>query len=182
MSMFGIRKKVKKGLKSLLGFGEEETSSPSPWKPEKEEHTPKAVQPVPEPPKEEPKEEAKEEAQAEAPVQAKQDAKVVDEPVRGPESTNNVLQPEEDIVGQPLNMEAVQEILDDMVRPALQSDGGDISLIKIEENNIYVELVGACSTCPSSIMTMKMGVEALLKEEFPSMNELIDITTIEQGA
>ena len=72
-------------------------------------------------------------------------------------------------------MEAVQEILDDMVRPALQGDGGDISLVKIEENDIYVRLVGACNTCPSSIMTMKMGVEALLREEFPKMRELIQM-------
>ncbi|MAY79632.1 MAG: hypothetical protein CL930_02505, partial [Deltaproteobacteria bacterium] len=71
--------------------------------------------------------------------------------------------------------DAVQEILDDMVRPALQGDGGDISLIKIEEQNIYVRLVGACNTCPSAVMTMKMGVEALLREEFPSMKELIQV-------
>ena len=72
-------------------------------------------------------------------------------------------------------MEQVQEVLDDMVRPALQGDGGDISLIKIEDNNIYVKLVGACNTCPSSVMTMKMGVEALLKEEFPTMQDLVQL-------
>jgi Fe-S cluster biogenesis protein NfuA len=48
-------------------------------------------------------------------------------------------------------------------------------LIKVEDNNIYVKLVGSCSSCPSSIMTMKMGVEALLKEEFPMMNELVQV-------
>jgi Fe-S cluster biogenesis protein NfuA len=69
----------------------------------------------------------------------------------------------------------VQALLDDMVRPALQGDGGDITLIKVEDNNIYVKLVGSCSSCPSSIMTMKMGVEALLKEEFPMMNELVQV-------
>ena len=66
-----------------------------------------------------------------------------------------------------LTTENVQEVLDDYIRPGLQSDGGDISLIKIEDDNIYVQLVGACSTCPSSIATMKMGVEMLpFKEEF----------------
>jgi Fe-S cluster biogenesis protein NfuA len=74
-----------------------------------------------------------------------------------------------------ITMASVQEILDEMVRPALQGDGGDISLLKIENDDIYVKLVGACNTCPSSIMTMKMGVEALLKEEFPSMGELIQM-------
>lgn len=81
----------------------------------------------------------------------------------------------DDTAGPPFSLEEVQSILDDMVRPALQGDGGDITLIKVEDNNIYVKLVGSCSTCPSSIMTMKMGVEALLKEEFPAMNELIQV-------
>lgn len=81
----------------------------------------------------------------------------------------------DDVVGKALSMEAVQEIMDEMVRPALQGDGGDITLIKVENNDIFVKLVGACSTCPSSIMTMKMGVEALLKEEFPEMGSLIQV-------
>ena len=80
--------------------------------------------------------------------------------------------------GMALTTENVQEVLDDYVRPGLQSDGGDISLIKIEEDNIYVQLVGACSTCPSSIATMKMGVEMLLKEEFPTLNEVVDVTAL----
>ncbi len=80
-----------------------------------------------------------------------------------------------DVVGTALTMEALQEIMDEMVRPALQGDGGDITLIKVENNDVYVKLVGSCSTCPSSIMTMKLGVEALLKEEFPSMGQLIQV-------
>ena len=82
--------------------------------------------------------------------------------------------------GRPLTPEEVQEVLDDDVRPALQMDGGDIELIKVADNNIYVKLVGACSTCPSSVMTMRMGVENLLREEFPSLNELIEVKDEEQ--
>jgi Fe-S cluster biogenesis protein NfuA len=74
-----------------------------------------------------------------------------------------------------IDIAEVQDLLDDMVRPALQADGGDISLLKIEGADIHVRLVGACSTCPSSIMTMKMGVEALLREEFPAMQNLIQV-------
>ena len=74
-----------------------------------------------------------------------------------------------------MNLEDVQEILDEMVRPALQADGGDITLLKVENNDIYVKLVGSCSTCPSSVMTMKMGVERLLMEEFPGMGQLIQV-------
>lgn len=84
--------------------------------------------------------------------------------------------PATDVIGPALTMDALQEVLDEMVRPALQGDGGDITLIKVEANDVYVKLVGSCSSCPSSIMTMKMGVEALLKEEFPSMGQLIQVS------
>jgi Fe-S cluster biogenesis protein NfuA len=69
----------------------------------------------------------------------------------------------------------VQELFDEMVRPALQGDGGDIALIRIERNDVYVRLVGSCSSCPSSVMTMKLGVEALLKEELPGFGSLIQV-------
>ena len=92
-----------------------------------------------------------------------------------PAAPITVAAPADDTAGPALTMEAVQEIMDEMVRPALQGDGGDITLLKVEDNDIYVKLVGSCSTCPSSIMTMKMGVEALLKEEFPVMRSLIQV-------
>lgn len=90
-------------------------------------------------------------------------------PVKAPMAASD------DTAGPGFTFEAVQEIMDEMVRPALQGDGGDITLLRIENNDIYVKLVGSCSTCPSSILTMKMGVEALLKEEFPAMNSLIQV-------
>ncbi len=79
----------------------------------------------------------------------------------------------DDVVGPALSMEALQEVIDEMVRPALQGDGGDITLLRIEGGKVYVKLVGACSTCPSSIATLKLGVEALLKEEFPAIEEVV---------
>src|SRR5690606_36878756 len=65
----------------------------------------------------------------------------------------------EDLVGLALTVENVQQVFDELVRPALNADGGDISLVKIDQGDVYVRLVGACNTCPSSVMTMKMGVE-----------------------
>lgn len=79
----------------------------------------------------------------------------------------------EDLMGLPLTMENVEALLEEMVRPALNADGGDISLVRIKDGDVYVRLIGACNTCPSSVMTMKMGVERLLQEEFPTMGELI---------
>jgi Fe-S cluster biogenesis protein NfuA len=84
----------------------------------------------------------------------------------------------EDLTSLPLTMENVEDVLDEMVRPALNADGGDITLIEIKGNDVYVKLVGACSSCPSSIMTMKMGVERLLQDEFPQMGELIQVDSM----
>ncbi|MEQ1500995.1 MAG: NifU family protein [Myxococcota bacterium] len=81
-----------------------------------------------------------------------------------------------DVVGPPLLTRAqVEALFEDMVRPALQSDGGDLELVKVEQNDVYVRLVGACQTCPSSIVTMQMGIERLLQEEFPQFGRLIRV-------
>lgn len=81
----------------------------------------------------------------------------------------------DDVVGSPMTLETVQALFEDMVRPALQSDGGDIDLLKVENDDVYVRLTGACSSCPSSTVTMKMGVERLLVEEFPQFRNLIQV-------
>lgn len=174
MSTFGIRSRLKQGVKRVLGITPDADTQPPNWQsrpPTEDAYVPPAPAPAPV-------------AAAPAPVAAPPTPEVVPAPapVATPEPTLAAAAAEaaaelsaEDVVGDALTVEAVQEILDEMVRPALQGDGGDISLIKVEDNNVYVKLVGACSTCPSSIMTMKLGVEALLKEEFPAMRELIDV-------
>lgn len=198
MSRFGIRKRLKSGIANVIGKTDD-TSSPN-WQnrtasevyrsaaaPPQE--APEAAPPpvaeaapveeaspvseeAPAPPAAEVAEavaEAVEEAVEAAPAPTEADAE------EAAPAAASTMDPADDTAGPPISMDEVQEILDDMVRPALQGDGGDITLIKIEDNDIYVRLVGACSTCPSSIMTMKMGVEALLKEEFPAMRELIQV-------
>lgn len=68
--------------------------------------------------------------------------------------------------------EQVKEVIDS-IRPALQSHGGDIELISVDEqNNVNVRLAGACQGCPGAKMTMKMGVERILKEKVPAVNEV----------
>jgi len=74
-----------------------------------------------------------------------------------------------------MTFEQVRELFEDMVRPALQSDGGDIELLRVENNDVYVRLQGACTTCSSSVVTMRMGIERLLKEEFPQFGELREV-------
>jgi Fe-S cluster biogenesis protein NfuA len=58
----------------------------------------------------------------------------------------------------------INQLLEKNIRPRIQMDGGDISLQKFEDGVVYVQLHGACVGCPISQMTLKMGVESLLKE------------------
>jgi Fe-S cluster biogenesis protein NfuA len=55
------------------------------------------------------------------------------------------------------------------IRPALQADGGDIELIDIQDGIVKVRLTGACGGCPMSQMTLKQGVERVLKQEVPEV-------------
>ncbi len=57
----------------------------------------------------------------------------------------------------------------EIIRPALQADGGDIELVDIEDGVVKVRLKGACGQCPSALITLKQGVEVKLKEEVPEV-------------
>ena len=72
-------------------------------------------------------------------------------------------------------LEAVQKALD-LIRPALQADGGDVELVEVTEDGIVkVKLVGACGHCPMSTMTLKMGIERTLKEKVPGVKEVVSV-------
>ena len=63
----------------------------------------------------------------------------------------------------------VQAVLD-RIRPSLQADGGDVELIGVSEDNIVtVKLTGACAGCPMSQLTLKGGIERILKHEIPQV-------------
>ncbi|NMA19907.1 MAG: NifU family protein [Lentisphaerae bacterium] len=62
-------------------------------------------------------------------------------------------------------MEAKIKELLEALRVNLQNDGGDLELVKIEGNNVFLKLKGACGTCPHAQMTLKQGIERILKEQ-----------------
>ena len=73
-----------------------------------------------------------------------------------------------------MNMESVEKVLNEQVRPKLAADGGGIDLIEVKDDNtVVVKLTGACGCCPFSLMTLKSGVEAELKRAFPELKEVI---------
>jgi len=70
--------------------------------------------------------------------------------------------------------EKVEEVLN-RIRPALQADGGDVELVDVVDGVVSVRLKGACGGCPMSQMTLKMGIERLLKKEIPEIKSVISV-------
>jgi Fe-S cluster biogenesis protein NfuA len=71
--------------------------------------------------------------------------------------------------------EKVKDVIE-AVRPSLQSHGGDVELVGTDKDNtVKVRLKGACSGCPGARMTLKQGIEQLLKEQVPEVKEVIAV-------
>jgi len=71
--------------------------------------------------------------------------------------------------------EKVEKALD-KIRPMLMADGGNVELVEVTADGVVkLKLTGSCGCCPMSQMTLKMGVERLLKQEIPEVKEVISI-------
>lgn len=70
--------------------------------------------------------------------------------------------------------EKVEEVLN-KIRPSLVADGGNVELVDVVDGIVKVKLVGACAGCPMSQMTLKMGIEKLLKKEIPEVQEVVSV-------
>jgi Fe-S cluster biogenesis protein NfuA len=78
--------------------------------------------------------------------------------------------------------ERIQQVLDGY-RPTLYMDGGDVELLHIDEQGIaHVKMLGACIDCPISLLTMKLGIQRLLKENFAEVKGIHAITDIDISA
>ncbi len=60
-----------------------------------------------------------------------------------------------------------------LIRPAIQMDGGDITLESVDAGRVTVQLLGTCESCPISPVTLKQGVERILRERVPGITEVI---------
>jgi Fe-S cluster biogenesis protein NfuA len=69
--------------------------------------------------------------------------------------------------------ETIKRILEDEIRPAVAMDGGDITFSRYEDGIVYLLMQGSCAGCPSSTMTLKMGIETRLKEVLPEIREVV---------
>ncbi len=68
----------------------------------------------------------------------------------------------------------VEEVLA-KVRPVLVRDGGNVELVGVEDGTVKVKLVGACAGCPMSQLTLKNGIERILKQEIPEVKEVVSV-------
>jgi len=68
----------------------------------------------------------------------------------------------------------VEEVLN-KIRPSLEADGGNVELVDVSDGTVKVTLTGACAGCPMSAMTLKMGIEKILKQEIPEIKEVVAV-------
>ena len=70
--------------------------------------------------------------------------------------------------------EKVAAVLE-QIRPALQADGGDVELVGVDDGVVSLKLTGACDGCPMASMTLKMGIERVLKGQVPEVKEVVAV-------
>ncbi len=70
--------------------------------------------------------------------------------------------------------ERVEEVLN-KIRPMLIGDGGNVELVDVNDGTVQVRLTGACGGCPMATMTLKMGIEQMLKREIPEVKEVVAV-------
>ncbi|MEZ5058092.1 MAG: NifU family protein [Saprospiraceae bacterium] len=70
-------------------------------------------------------------------------------------------------------VQKIKDLIETYIKPAVEMDGGNISFKKYEEGIVYVVMEGACSGCPSSTVTLKAGIEGMLKRMIPEVKEVV---------
>lgn len=75
----------------------------------------------------------------------------------------------------------VQQVLDDMINPGVASHGGFVELLDVQEDNVYIRMGGGCQGCGAADVTLKMGIEKLIREQVPQVREIFDTTDHASG-
>jgi Fe/S biogenesis protein NfuA len=76
----------------------------------------------------------------------------------------------------------VQELIDTMINPAVAGHGGYVELIDVQDSRVYLQMGGGCQGCGAADITLKAGIERLLKEELPEIVEVLDTTDHASGS
>ena len=76
----------------------------------------------------------------------------------------------------------VQELIETMINPAVAGHGGFVELIDVQDNRVYLQMGGGCQGCGAADVTLKSGIERLIKDELPEVTEVLDTTDHAAGA
>ncbi len=75
----------------------------------------------------------------------------------------------------------LEKLFNDQIRPALAQHGGNVEIVDVDNDILYVRFFGGCQGCSSSKATLKGGIEQLIKQNYPEIKEVIDVTDHEKG-
>ena len=75
----------------------------------------------------------------------------------------------------------VQELIDSTINPAVAGHGGFVQLMEVKDNRVYIQMGGGCQGCGAADVTLKAGIERLIKEEIPEIEEVLDATDHASG-
>ena len=75
----------------------------------------------------------------------------------------------------------IQELIDERINPAVAAHGGQIELLNVEEDSIYIHMGGGCQGCGMANVTLKHGIEAMIQEVFPEIKHVVDTTDHASG-
>jgi len=73
-------------------------------------------------------------------------------------------------------LKKLEILFDELVRPALAAHGGNVEIVDIDNDKLFVRLQGGCQGCSSSKATLKDGIQTLVKQNFPNITEVVDLT------
>jgi Fe-S cluster biogenesis protein NfuA len=76
----------------------------------------------------------------------------------------------------------IEKLFDEQIRPALAQHGGNVEIIDVDNNKLFVKFYGGCQGCSSSKATLKGGIEQLVKQNFPDIVEVVDVTDHATGS
>jgi Fe/S biogenesis protein NfuA len=79
-------------------------------------------------------------------------------------------------------MTKVQELIDSTINPAVAGHGGFVQLVEVKDNKVYLQMGGGCQGCGAADVTLKSGIERLIKEELPEITEVLDTTDHASGS
>ena len=75
----------------------------------------------------------------------------------------------------------IDSLLEEQVRPGLAAHGGNVEVIDVDNNQVFLKLTGGCHGCSSSSATLKQGIEKVIKQNFPEIEDVIDLTDHQSG-